>query len=74
MKTNIRTNLTSEEQTTVECALGRIFRVGSRPTQPGDVAEYNRCRQLVLDILGGDESAPYAPNWTRDRLLGATGD
>ena len=27
----------------VRLAMGRIFRMGSRPTQPGDMAEYERC-------------------------------
>lgn len=45
------------EQTTVELAIGKIFRMMSRPTEPGDVAEYERCRAIILDIAGGaDES------------------
>lgn len=30
-------------------ALGRILRLGSRPTQPGDVEEYDRCRAIILN-------------------------
>lgn len=65
--------MTNEAKSTVNLALGRILRMASRPTKPGDVAEYNRCRAIVLDILG-DSTEPYAPNWTRDRLCGAAGD
>ena len=73
MKTTIKTNLTREEQTAVECAIGRILRMGSRPTQPGDIEEYNRCRGIVIDILGNVEEG-YTPNYARDRLCGAAGD
>lgn len=34
-------------------ALGRIFRMGSRPTQPGDVEEYERCRAIIMDAAAG---------------------
>jgi len=59
-----------------ELALGRIFWMGSRPTQSGDVEEYERCRQIVLDVLCPDGQMPadYEPNWARDRLRGAQGD
>ena len=54
-------------------ALGRIFRMGARPTQPGDITEYKRCRAIILNEL--DEGRmPYAPNWVRDRMKGAQGD
>lgn len=43
-------DLDEEERRAVECALGRIFKLGSRPTQPGDVEEYERCRGVILDI------------------------
>ena len=47
--------------------IGRIFRMGSRPTQPGDVKEYDRCVRLFMDIHEGIEpdppmSMPY-PGW-----------
>lgn len=59
-------------QTEVQLALGRIFRLMSRSTQPGDVADYERCRALILDAVG--ESTPdYAPNYARDHSLGAAG-
>ncbi len=58
-----------------ELAFGRILRMGSRPTQPGDVAEYERCRALCLDAAEGiDVTSDYAPNYVRDRFKGAQGD
>lgn len=56
-----------------ELALGRILRLGSRPTQPGDVAEYERCRAIIMDELE-PVTPDYSPNWVRDRLKGAAGD
>lgn len=56
----------------ISLALGRILRMGSRPTQPGDVAEYERCRGIILDL--SEQSMDYAPNYARDRLKGAQGD
>lgn len=50
----------------VTLALGRIFRLGSRPTQPGDIEEYERCRALIIGELG-DAPEGYRPNWARDR-------
>jgi len=56
-----------------ELALGRILRLAARPSQPGDVAEYERCRAILLDAL--DPQLPdYTPNYVRDRLRGAEGD
>ena len=54
-------------------ALGRIFRLMSRPFQPGDIEDYERCRALSMNP---SEGLPlhYAPNWARDRLKGAQGD
>lgn len=52
---------------TVELALGRIFRLLSRPEQPGDVAEYERCRAIVLAEIGDGYTPPYRPNWAAER-------
>ena len=38
----------------VEMAIGRIFRMAARPEKPGDVADYERCRKLILDALDPD--------------------
>jgi len=66
--------MTDPEKTKlVELALGRIFRMGARPTQPGDVEEYERCRAIILDAT--DPVTPdYTPNYARDRNSGAAGD
>ena len=58
---------------TIELALGRILRLASRPEQSGDVAEYERCRTIIMDELE-PIAADYQPNWQRDRLKGAEGD
>lgn len=63
----------TEDKNTVNLAIGRILRLASRPNQPGDVAEYERCRALILDLCA--PVAPgYSPNYARDRLAGAAGD
>lgn len=46
----------------VELALGRIFRLMSRPSQPCDVAEYERCRAIILNEFG-DAPTAYKPNF-----------
>jgi hypothetical protein len=57
----------------VSLAIGRILRMASRPTQPGDIAEYERCRALILDLCE-PVNPGYTPNYARDRLTGAAGD
>jgi len=65
--------MSHDDKNTVNLAIGRILRMASRPTQAGDVAEYERCRALILNLC--DPVAPsYSPNWVRDRLAGAAGD
>jgi len=55
----------NERDTLLKCAIGRLFLLGSRPTQPGDVEEYERIRAIVLD---NTEPQPlgYQPNYARD--------
>lgn len=65
--------MTNEDKSTVNLAIGRILRMASRPTQPGDVAEYDRCRALILNLCQ-PVAAGYTPNYARDRLCGAAGD
>jgi hypothetical protein len=55
----------------VDMAIGRILRLGSRPTQPGDVEQYEAARAVILAHLAPVE--PYRPDWARDRLRGAAG-
>jgi hypothetical protein len=62
-----------ERAKAIELAIGRILRIAQRPTQPGDVEEYERCRALILDLSDGP-SLDYTPNYARDRLKGAQGD
>jgi hypothetical protein len=63
----------NEEKKIKELALGRILRMASRPSQPGDVEEYERCRAIILDM--SEAQAPgWTPNYARDRKHGAQGD
>jgi hypothetical protein len=45
-----------ERDLIVKMALGRIFLLGSRSTQPGDVETYEDCRRVILEALD-----PLAP-------------
>lgn len=56
----------------VHLALGRIFRLMSRPFQEGDIEDYERCRAIVMDA--SDPIPYYTPNYARDRNRGAAGD
>lgn len=40
----------AEKEKAIALALGRLFRLGSRPSQAGDVAEYERIRAIVLEM------------------------
>lgn len=54
-------------------AFGRIMRMASRPSQEGDVAEYYRCREILM--TDAPESAWDSPQWMRNLLAkGAQGD
>ena len=64
--------LPSERNPEVELAIGRILRMASRPSQPGDIAEYDRCRAIIMDALE-PPAISWAPNYARDRSLGASG-
>ena len=56
----------------VSLAIGRILRIASRPTQDGDIAEYELCRSIIMNSC--QPRPHYEPNWVRDRLKGAQGD
>lgn len=61
----------STQQHAINLAMGRLFRLMSRPYQPGDDETYTAVRSFILDRC---EPAPeHAPNWVRDRLHGACG-
>ena len=65
----------TEANAVIALALGRIFRLGSRPTQPGDVREYERCRALIIEAAAAELPAEdWRPNFARDRTRGAAGD
>lgn len=54
-----------------ELAFGRILRLASRPEQPGDVEEYERCRAIIMELA--DPTPGYSPNIARDRGKGSAG-
>jgi hypothetical protein len=56
----------------VQMALGRIFKLMSRPTQPGDVEQYEKARAVVL-AYSDEPKLDWVPNYCRDRLRGAQG-
>lgn len=38
-----------EERDLAQLALGRLFRLGSSPEQPGDMEQYDECRAIIMD-------------------------
>lgn len=59
-----------------ELAFGRVLRMAARPEQEGDVTEYERCRRIIMDEMGGYQTAatverPPLPGWNFGS--GATG-
>lgn len=50
----------------ISMAMGRIFRMAGRPEQARDIAEYERCRSLILalapDVSCASHSVPL-PGW-----------
>lgn len=61
-----------ETKQLVDLAIGRIFRIMSRPFKSGDLEEYERCRKIVMDHVEVTED--YQVSYARDRLKGAQGD
>ena len=60
------------EEHALKClAIGRLMRIASRPYRDGDMAEYARCRAIIM----GDthEVSDWRANYVRDRLKGAPG-
>lgn len=45
----------AETKKIVELAIGRILRLGSRPTQSGDIEDYERCRAIIMEHAPVDE-------------------
>ena len=57
--------LNATDQAACELALGRIFRICSRPEQPGDVKEYERCRKIIMDVSREAKKRTYSHQYTR---------
>lgn len=54
----------------MDCAIGRLFLIASRPEQPGDVETYYACRTAILDAAEALGISPQArsigthrPSW-----------
>jgi len=66
----------AERNAIFRLALGRIFRLASRPTQPGDVEQYEDARRAIYAAY---DAAPFAvesdhrPNHAGQRRDGAQG-
>lgn len=60
------------DSSSINLAIGRIFLLASRPEQPGDIADYERCRALIMSQI--EAPTDDRPNYSRDRLKGAQGD
>ena len=63
-------NLTNESRAITELALGRIFRLLSRPYQPGDIEQYEKCRKVVMELAdtdGEELQRPPLPGWNFGR-------
>lgn len=62
--------LTAEENLLMKCAIGRLMRILSRPTQPGDAKQYAMCRRVVMELAGDedrDDDIPPLPGWNFGR-------
>jgi hypothetical protein len=64
---------TENDDLPVRLALGRIFKLLSRPEHPGDVRQYEAARSVVLNHLEPGV-AEYRPNYASDWNKGAQGD
>lgn len=64
-----------DQQAAARLALGRILRLASRPSQLGDVEEYERCRAIILDVHAPDATFRADPvhSYARDHGKGAAG-
>lgn len=49
----------------VEMAIGRLFRMGARPSQPGDLEEFEKIREVVMEYDA--QQRETNPNWNPDR-------
>lgn len=62
--------------TDVQLALGRLLRMMSRPSQPGDVAMFHKIVAVVTDAHDerNGQRIDYRPSYAAQRLMGARGD
>jgi len=63
---------TTEKKVMMQCAIGRLFQILSRPYRPGDDAEYEMCRRVVLRL--SEPNPDHQANYARDHAKGAQGD
>ena len=68
----MRKEVDPDDRLLVKLAIGRLFRMLSRPSKSGDVEEYETLRSIVLDH--SSDSEDYEVNYARDRLKGSQGD
>lgn len=61
--------MTAEETQMVNMAIGRLFRIMSRPYQEGDEEQYEKCKDVITAIAGSG-GTDYAPNYARDYRKG----
>ena len=38
----------AELEAIIQLAIGRIFRLGSRKTQIGDIEQYEKCKEIII--------------------------
>lgn len=50
---------------TMNLALGRLFRMGARPEQPGDAKEFHRIRGIFMD---GVDALEARGEWKTERV------
>lgn len=46
---NLRSMSNSELENVIKLCIGRVLRLGSRSTQPGDVEQYEKCSRLSIE-------------------------
>lgn len=61
--------MTEAEHQIVNRAMGRIFGMMQRQEQAGDAAEYWRCRNVILDLIGGELPEDRQPYYGRCERL-----
>jgi len=46
----IETTTPAQAKILAECTIGRVLRMGARKEQPGDNAEFTRCRDILVGL------------------------